>query len=632
MILFQKPLSQKLTALILVISVISLIVGPILLYPQKAQAACEVDIGEHEQQDDANDLFEKWEKLWKTWKEGNWSELISIAASWLWDKAKKLVMWALGVLLNILLHEILAELTNEIIEWIQGEGGQEPRFLAGNFSDWLKGAADRAAGAFISQYLGAGWLCEPFDMDIKIALMDVPAFEEEVDCSLSDIVANVQGFYGNFSQGGWKGWTELTKPRNNLYGAYLLSQAEKMNAEEIAEREREKELEMGEGFLSPKDCVWSDKTGAEVERQTEVWGAPTLPAACYPDPDNPGYTVGGFVSPCDHRCIIFTPASTVKAVTDKAVTNYWDQINAQISAATAKAGPYDVYIQAIINALINRVLTEGMGLLQAEPILGPGDDPGVIIPPIVDPDQVLQDIHAAEGILAQLLLLRDELDLLLAEQQSNLAVLNLILEAYQDLIPLLNQVIAACAGTPYESYITWAQETKDDITNNLGPSVIQRIAELEADIEHTIYVIGLADTAIALVQDFIAEANNWLAVWEAVGGDPEHPDLIAATTALEAAKVAAIEAIQDVVREINGVVIGDTFVDLTIEVMRAYENVVEEAFDLKDLRGSPSWPEPGTLYGELDDANVMISTAESYIATCEAYVPPGNGGNGGNGE
>jgi len=109
-----------------------------------------------------------------------------------WEQGWELLEWAAGVMLNILLHQLLAMITNDIVNWI--ENGKTPRFMSEGIGSYLKDAADNATGNFIDQYLGAGWLCEEFDLDIKLALLDVPTFETQAKCSLSDIVDNVSDF------------------------------------------------------------------------------------------------------------------------------------------------------------------------------------------------------------------------------------------------------------------------------------------------------------------------------------------------------------------------------------------------------------------------------------------------------
>lgn len=635
MTLFQKSFFQKPVSLVLIISLASLSLGPILLLPRKAQAQCPVTVVADAPQSQQTGLQTVWEGLQDAFRKGSITELITQTGELIWQNAHALLTWAAGVLLNLLLHQILAMLTNDIVNWIQN--GEEPRFLSMNLKDWLWQATDNALGAFIDQYLGAGWLCEPFDLEIKFALLEVPTFEEEVRCSLSDIVDNVQDFYNNFASGGWKGWIELTKPQNTLYGAYIMAMAEKMSVEETAQAEREKELEMGEGYLSPKDCTWYDASGAVVETQEDVWGTPPLPAACQPDPANPGQTVGGFAAPCDHRCEILTPASTVKRTTDDAVTNFYEQLNAQIAGATAKSGPFQVYVTAIVSALISRIITEGVGLLRTDSSDSSLQPPGqgdigasVDIPETISPEFVRQEITRAEALLTQLQLLRGNLEnRLLAEQQNNLAVLKLVRDTYLEIIPLLENVIEACEDTPYSSYVSWAENQINNINNNIVPSLNQRISRMEADISYTLETINLTNQAIVAVQNYINAANNWLAVHESVGGDPDSPELAAAETAMTQARTEAVSATQTVIRRINGVALSSSFEGLTQEVQQAIANVLNQAAQLELDRGLAEWPESGTLYGELQAAYDLREEANQYLLVCLGWEEEEGGGGGG---
>ena len=130
-------------------------------------------------------------------------------------------------------------------------------------------------------------------------------------------------------------------------------------------------------------------------------------------------TQGGFQGPCYEKCELLTPASSVKNIADKTMTNWYDQMNAQITAASTKAGPFQIYVQAILNALINRVITEGVGLLKA----GTDNDPGGALtepeygdlgeadklPKIVDPEDVMQEQTDANLLIGQLEILDKKL-------------------------------------------------------------------------------------------------------------------------------------------------------------------------------------------------------------------------------
>jgi len=167
---------------------------------------------------------------------------------------------------------LLQKLTNSIVEWIdRGFPGEGPAFVQDPGS-FLADVADTVAGEFIDG-TELGFLCEPFELDIKAALnyRYKSSFEERISCRLSDVIKNVEdfaefsgdsgrGISANFYKGGWDGWISLV--RQNQYSTYLASEAElgvrirgRQNIELL-------QLNWGDGFLSFQDCI--DPPGAPL--------------------------------------------------------------------------------------------------------------------------------------------------------------------------------------------------------------------------------------------------------------------------------------------------------------------------------------------------------------------------------
>ena len=616
-------IKKQISSLLIIIITLS-VISPVLLIPKEAKALCPVNVVT-----DAPQAEKTWlDKIFQAYDEGlQTSQLaeVTISALWaVWNEKWEILKALTGQLLNLLLHQILAQLTNDITNWI--ENGTEPRFMSEGLSGYLEDAADNAMGNFIDQYLGAGWLCEPFDLDIEIALLDVPTFETEVHCTLSDIVANIDNFYDDFSQGGWTGWIELSKPQNNFYGAVLIAQDEKSRLAAEAAAEVAADAAAGGGFLSMKDCTWYDGAWTQVEVQTDVRGIPALPSACQPDSNNPGYTTSGYVTPCTSRCEALTPSSVVSEMANKASTNFFDTINAQISAATAKAGPYAVYVNAIVNSLINRVITEGVGLLKGSdvPVPNYGEvGESILIPTVVDPATALTLKNEATSLIAQLNLNKTNLEnQLLVEQEANLAVLKLIPPAYTAIISDLNTTISACAPpVPYSSYVTWAQIAIDGINITSIPLYNAEISEMETvDIPKTVNMINLVSIAIASNQDLQNKVDAWLIVYAAVGGDENNQQLIDATTEVNNAEIKAIEDTQDAIKEIAGAVSSTTLIDLTQESMSLNQTIVTMAMNVAIERGDSNFPAAGTLYAELETVDSIKTSAQGYTSTCQTWT------------
>lgn len=152
-------------------------------------------------------------------------------------------------------NAMIQMITDGIIEWIQGGFEGNPAF-ATDLRQLYTDIADDIAGEFIGTALAP--LCDPIRPQIQIALLQdyLDSPEERLQCSLSDIVGNVSGFIeGDFKQGGWVGWFELTQsPQNHPYGAFIIAKDElsKQLAQKLGEEE--KKLDYGRGFFTKEVC------------------------------------------------------------------------------------------------------------------------------------------------------------------------------------------------------------------------------------------------------------------------------------------------------------------------------------------------------------------------------------------
>lgn len=136
-----------------------------------------------------------------------------------------------------------------IIDWINGGFNGKPAFMQ-NFDRFLLGIADNIAGEII-QGAGLGFLCSPFQLNIRIALATRYSQRGAPQCTLTQVIANVQNFMRNFSQGGWGAWIQFTSsPQNNPYGGYLLGEATISLRTQDAKSQQSQQLSWGSGFLS----------------------------------------------------------------------------------------------------------------------------------------------------------------------------------------------------------------------------------------------------------------------------------------------------------------------------------------------------------------------------------------------
>lgn len=143
-------------------------------------------------------------------------------------------------------------ITASTVNWINSGFQGGPAYVT-DLRGFLLDIADATTADFI-EGTALEALCSPWRINIKIALLSSNRFEEDVRCTLSDIVANIDDFInGDFSQGGWAGWFELTT-RNNPYNNYLASASELEARIASTQGEEIQLLDWGNGFMSYKEC------------------------------------------------------------------------------------------------------------------------------------------------------------------------------------------------------------------------------------------------------------------------------------------------------------------------------------------------------------------------------------------
>lgn len=202
-------------------------------------------------------------------------------------------------------------IVDQMVNWIQGGG--KPLFIQ-NWNAFLAQYGNIVTGDLLAEMKIAG-ICRPFGMQLQLAVLQPPRFSGQIRCTLDQVVRNMVGFYNNFSTGGFVAYREQWQPQNNFYGALLLAINEKETR--IADKRFAglQEAQAGGGFLGQKKC---DENG--------------------------------------RNCRIVTPGMQIGAAAAKVIGADLDYIvNSKSMAA---------YIAAISDALINRVVREGVSGFQ----------------------------------------------------------------------------------------------------------------------------------------------------------------------------------------------------------------------------------------------------------------------------
>lgn len=163
----------------------------------------------------------------------------------------------------VLNNIVLEQMTADIVGWINSGFDGNPAFVD-NPTKFLGDIANEVTGAFIEDAGLEELLCGPFSIQIRLSLLTQPSFRDRARCTLEDVVENIDDFIeGDFEQGGWVGWFNLTQTSaNNPYGAYFELHGEL--GRRIAERlgKEEDYLKFGGGFKTQEECIrWEEYDG-----------------------------------------------------------------------------------------------------------------------------------------------------------------------------------------------------------------------------------------------------------------------------------------------------------------------------------------------------------------------------------
>lgn len=250
---------QKIIILFLILSLI--LPSALVLYPQRAEATIAVI----------------------DWVKNAWDK----AQTYLWEYLKKAARAAA--------KELLLQMIQETVRWIDSGFQGNPAFMT-NPEQFLENTADQAIGDFIFNNPALNFLCEPFQLKIKISLgLTYRPYYKEIQCTLSDVLNNVGGAYDNFIsgnviEGGWDDWIQLTTvPQNTPQGSYFGTKLE-MDARIDANKDIPlREAGWGDGALSLKKCETKNyQTGQDESgnmTRTQIGGESTFIG-------HPGYSSG----------------------------------------------------------------------------------------------------------------------------------------------------------------------------------------------------------------------------------------------------------------------------------------------------------------------------------------------------
>mgnify|MGYP001560383010 CR=1 FL=1 len=161
----------------------------------------------------------------------------------------------------ILAQQMIDRMVQSSVKWMQSGFEGNPAYVT-DPRQFFTDIADQTAGSFIEKDLG--YLCSPFQANIRLSLIQEYYEPQPFQCTLTKVVDNIEGFFDDFSQGGWDAWFSMTQnPTNNPYGAYLKAKIEMDSRIASAVGLQREQLDWNQGFLSWSECIVPDPMTGE---------------------------------------------------------------------------------------------------------------------------------------------------------------------------------------------------------------------------------------------------------------------------------------------------------------------------------------------------------------------------------
>lgn len=240
--------------------------------------------------------------------------------------------YGLDSLAWMIANTIIERMAASTVNWINSGFEGSPAYVTDPES-YFQNMGDQIAAQYIFSNPNLNYLCGPISARIRLTLTRNYLQEKEWQCTLTDVMGNMEDFMGDFDRGGWDKFFEMTqKPQNNPLGAYL--QAENEMSLQIATRQGTKkdEANWGNGFMSWKEC---EQYGEAIPARTIVVNGQTINI-----PASPGVCI---------RESTKTPGSVIQKQLDK-----------QLGAGQDKLVVADE-INEIVSALLNQLVSQVVG-------------------------------------------------------------------------------------------------------------------------------------------------------------------------------------------------------------------------------------------------------------------------------
>lgn len=432
-------------------------------------------------------VVDAWQKVQSGLQTGFQSVLSSLGISEeIQGEIDKALKWAF----TMFKKKLLDMMADQIINWINGGG--KPTFV----TDWqafLRKAVDDVGGNFVSEYLGAGFLCKNISPQIQLMLAKPQTFDTAAVCTLSQIGTNIQNFYNNFTAGGWKGWLTISETQNNIYGMYFYALDQKWSAEQLAAKTGSEAAMSAAGFLGDQVCLRYYRINSSGKPQEAQYGTKDAPKK--------GEAPAPFTDTNCTNWFTRTPGKVAADSLSKITGKEWDWL--------LQSKEYSEYIVAIADAVINRTIKEGVLLITPAQADTSGSsftiDYSTVMAGVADYKDAAQNEPYIEQLIPQEKLLKENLGKIITEYRTNLDLLNQIRTVQGDAFNTLKNI--AQNSCPLPGGAT-QQNLGTQTTGNCGANTCPCAQKTVETIKITAPSFGEATLQSITVENFSFDAGD----------------------------------------------------------------------------------------------------------------------------
>ncbi|MDD2935437.1 MAG: hypothetical protein PHX25_03105 [Candidatus Pacebacteria bacterium] len=296
---------------------------------------------------------------------------------------------------------IVRQLVTSTVNWINSGFEGSPAYIT-DFEGFLTDVGDDITGQIINE-TGLNFLCDPFALDIRLALENDFMERDNLDCKLSDVVDNIGGSIDDISNTmgenwDWDAWISITQnSSNNPFSSYIDTSIRIQNTIFEKEQQQSAQIQWADGYISIPFCETQ-----EVEENGTIH--------------------------YNKQCQIKTPGKLIS-----------ESLNEQLSwggQELISADEIDEIVSALLAQLLNQILTGDGGLR------GVNND-GYL-------DDMLDDNSAGSGTVGNII---KQIERDIKEEQKYLDVKKATMELLVSTKTLLESARDVCSGSSKSSPI-----------------------------------------------------------------------------------------------------------------------------------------------------------------------------------